>query len=203
MTLNFSTIKTIYELLFSSLPHSPPSHHTKVLSSIGDNRARDREAVSVNTRMQVAKIKAEPLIAKKAAAGEVMIVGAFYEITSGSWLGKYSATTSVDFRRLPSTSVDFRRLPVAPCVSCPCVDSTAAVNFHLLLPSPAVSQVYNPSKFTLQQLSSGLVDFYDADAPAGKQPAKDEEDGELVSSRNLLPTVPTRSLRIPSTLPGP
>ena len=53
------------------------------LTSIQDLRARDREAVITNVRAQMQTISRSPLIAAKVASGALMVVGAFYEITSG------------------------------------------------------------------------------------------------------------------------
>ena len=53
------------------------------LPSIRDARARDREAVITNVRAQIATISKTPLIKEKVDAGELLVVGAFYEISSG------------------------------------------------------------------------------------------------------------------------
>lgn len=63
-----------------------------VLGGIGDKRARDREAVAINTQAQVRRIFDDPKIAKKVQEGELIVIGAFYEITSGL----------VDFFDIPS-----------------------------------------------------------------------------------------------------
>ena len=54
---------------------------TKVVQRARTPTHRSREYT--RTRAQVKKIIAEPLIRKKVVAGELMVVGAFYEITSG------------------------------------------------------------------------------------------------------------------------
>lgn len=53
------------------------------LGSIFDRRARDREAVVTNVRAQLAILGHNKLIQKQVRAGELLVVGAFYEITSG------------------------------------------------------------------------------------------------------------------------
>jgi len=59
-----------------------------------DATAHDREAAIANPLAQVKKMVAEQNIAEKVAAGDVLVVAAFYEITSGI----------VDFIELPSLS---------------------------------------------------------------------------------------------------
>ena len=58
------------------------SQHS-TLGSIRDARARDREAVVTNVMAQVAKISRSPNIAAKIKEGSLLVVGAFYEISSG------------------------------------------------------------------------------------------------------------------------
>lgn len=48
-----------------------------------DARALDREAVVTNVKRQVEKLTAEASVMEKVTKGDVMIVGAFYEISSG------------------------------------------------------------------------------------------------------------------------
>ena len=55
----------------------------KDLDVIRDRRARDREAVITNVRAQIAALSRNKLIQRKVKAGELLVVGAFYEITSG------------------------------------------------------------------------------------------------------------------------
>ena len=69
-----------------------------------------------------------------------------HQFNLGSWLGSI-------LLRLPVASYHFLLLPVAPSVSCSWVHVDALytlrdINFRRLLPSPATSHVYNPSKFT-------------------------------------------------------
>jgi len=52
-------------------------------SKIKDARARDREMVTNNVRLQVNMLKEDNEINSKVRAGELVIVGAFYEISSG------------------------------------------------------------------------------------------------------------------------
>lgn len=53
------------------------------LKNLSDARARDREAVTVNTMAQVRGILSDERLKAKVDAGELLVVGAFYEITSG------------------------------------------------------------------------------------------------------------------------
>jgi carbonic anhydrase len=53
------------------------------LDNMKDANARDRESVIANALAQVDKIKASACIGPKVASGEVVVVAAFYEITSG------------------------------------------------------------------------------------------------------------------------
>merc|ERR1712079_213330 len=53
------------------------------LNDVHDSRARDREAVVTNVRRQMEKLMADNGIMKKVKDGELIIVGAFYEISSG------------------------------------------------------------------------------------------------------------------------
>ena len=56
---------------------------TKGLDNIHDARARDREAVMSNVRTQLGQVSRSKLIQSKVRAGELLVVGAFYEISSG------------------------------------------------------------------------------------------------------------------------
>jgi len=53
------------------------------LDKIRDKRARDREAVITNVRAQLKVLSRNKLVQKEVKAGRLIIVGAFYEITSG------------------------------------------------------------------------------------------------------------------------
>jgi len=53
------------------------------MSSIKDTRAREREAVVTNAKLQAKRILEDPRLASKAAEGQLLVVGAFYEITTG------------------------------------------------------------------------------------------------------------------------
>jgi carbonic anhydrase len=55
----------------------------ETVDHISDPKARDRESVIVNAQVQVRKLSAEPGLKEKVASGDVAIVAAFYEITSG------------------------------------------------------------------------------------------------------------------------
>lgn len=56
---------------------------SKHISQILDARARDREAVATNVAHEVAKLAEDPQIMAKIDSGNLKIVGAFYEISSG------------------------------------------------------------------------------------------------------------------------
>jgi carbonic anhydrase len=58
-------------------------HCSETLDRIQDPNARDREAVIINAQAQVKKILQEPGILNKVKADELIVVAAFYEITSG------------------------------------------------------------------------------------------------------------------------
>ena len=54
------------------------------LPKIRDEKAKMREAVIANVRLQVAELNREPAIVRAVAAKKIAVVGAFYEITSGA-----------------------------------------------------------------------------------------------------------------------
>ena len=54
------------------------------LPPIRDPKARMREAVIANVRLQVHRMKQNPLIAAAIKSGKVAVIGAFYEISSGA-----------------------------------------------------------------------------------------------------------------------
>lgn len=53
------------------------------LQRIRDIKAHDREAVTTNVKVQVEELARDKVIMEKVRSGELMIVGAFYEISSG------------------------------------------------------------------------------------------------------------------------
>jgi len=53
------------------------------LAHINDARAHDREAVVTNVRRQLEKLNKHELFAKRTNNGELIVIGAFYEISSG------------------------------------------------------------------------------------------------------------------------
>eukprot|EP00667_Euglena_gracilis_P002353 EG_transcript_2357 len=55
----------------------------KALDDISDVRAREREAIVNNTMNQVQRLQSNPLIAPQVEKGQLLVVGAFYEISSG------------------------------------------------------------------------------------------------------------------------
>ncbi|KAJ1630187.1 carbonic anhydrase [Pavlovales sp. CCMP2436] len=67
---------------------------SETLDNIMDANARDRESVIANALGQVKKVVAEQNVLEKVTKGDVLVVAAFYEITSGI----------VDFIELPTLS---------------------------------------------------------------------------------------------------
>jgi len=55
----------------------------ETLGTISDPKAKDREAVNQNVKRQVEKLTEDPSIMSKVRSGELLVVGAFYEISSG------------------------------------------------------------------------------------------------------------------------
>jgi len=53
------------------------------LSKVKDAKSHDREAVVTNVKRQVEKLTEDPVFMDKVRSGELIIVGAFYEISSG------------------------------------------------------------------------------------------------------------------------
>lgn len=54
------------------------------LPAIRDRKARMREAVLSNVRLQVSRLNENPVVKSAVAAKKIRVVGAFYEITSGA-----------------------------------------------------------------------------------------------------------------------
>lgn len=54
------------------------------LAPIRDRKARMREAVIANVRLQVHRMKQNPVIAEAIKSGQIAVIGAFYEISSGA-----------------------------------------------------------------------------------------------------------------------
>ncbi len=68
-------VRGLLDLITPALADIPP---------IRDNKARMREAVVRNVRLQKAELERDPLIIEAVASGQVKVVGAFYEIGSGA-----------------------------------------------------------------------------------------------------------------------
>ena len=68
-------VRGLLDLITPALTDLPP---------IRDNKARMREAVVLNVRLQKAALERDPLIAEAVESGQVKVVGAFYEIGSGA-----------------------------------------------------------------------------------------------------------------------
>ena len=73
------------------------------LKCIEDTRAHDREAVISNVKQQVMALTRDPSIMKKVDAKELLIVGGFYEISSGIVDFFFEVAGSED---VPSRGVD-------------------------------------------------------------------------------------------------
>merc|ERR1711972_349675 len=56
---------------------------SKALQHIQDSRAHDREAVTANVKRQVERLSRDKGIMGKVRQQDLMVVGAFYEISSG------------------------------------------------------------------------------------------------------------------------
>lgn len=54
------------------------------MPAIRDKKARMREAVLNNVRYQVSLLRDEPVIREAEAAGQIRVIGAYYEIGSGA-----------------------------------------------------------------------------------------------------------------------
>ena len=68
-------VRELLDLIVPSIENLPP---------IRDNKARMREAVVRNVWAQKAELERDPLIAEAVEAGQVKVVGGFYEIASGA-----------------------------------------------------------------------------------------------------------------------
>ena len=54
------------------------------MPAIRDNKAKMREAVIANVRLQVNALKQNPVVRDAVARGQIAVIGAYYEITSGA-----------------------------------------------------------------------------------------------------------------------
>merc|ERR1712110_1048185 len=66
-----------------ALKHIKSGLDEQRLAHVHDARAHDREAVATNVRRQVEELSRNAALAKRIRDGEIIIVGAFYEISSG------------------------------------------------------------------------------------------------------------------------
>merc|ERR1719336_204004 len=85
------------------------------LAKVQDTKAADREAVSMNVKCQVENLVRDKGIMEKVRKGELIILGAFYEISSGIVDFFHEVSGEVDddvvpMQRAPSTGV-LTRLP--------------------------------------------------------------------------------------------
>lgn len=77
------------------------------LQNVHDARARDREAVATNVRSQLARLALDAGLTEKVQATELIIIGAFYEISSGIVDFFYEVTVdSENVKPSPSVSDD-------------------------------------------------------------------------------------------------
>ncbi len=67
------------------------------LDAVRDAKALDREAVTANVKCQVEKLASDEGIMRAVRAGELMIIGAYYEISSG--IVDFFHEVSEDYRR--------------------------------------------------------------------------------------------------------
>ncbi|MDX1932320.1 MAG: carbonic anhydrase [Capsulimonadales bacterium] len=67
-------VQSLLNLIVPAVNHVP---------SIRDRKAKEREAVIANVRLQVYSLSLDPMLKQAIAKKELAIVGAFYEITSG------------------------------------------------------------------------------------------------------------------------
>jgi carbonic anhydrase len=81
--LPFEQISKEPEALSTALKMMKAGLEEKRLSNIHDSRAHDREAVITNIRRQVEGLQQDADIMQKVKAKELIIVGCFYEISSG------------------------------------------------------------------------------------------------------------------------
>jgi carbonic anhydrase len=68
-------VRALLDAIAPALAQMPP---------LVDDKARMREAVIRNVRLQVELLKKTPVIAAALARGEIAVIGTFYEITSGA-----------------------------------------------------------------------------------------------------------------------
>ncbi|CAB9505731.1 Beta carbonic anhydrase [Seminavis robusta] len=80
------------------------------LSNIVDARARDRELVAMNVRNQLQQLVQDPQIMDKVNGGNLIIVGAFYEISSGI-VDFFMQVSKPNGSMKPSTGVQSRYDP--------------------------------------------------------------------------------------------
>jgi carbonic anhydrase len=81
--LPFETISKEPESLATALKLMKAGLEESRLANIYDSRAFDREAVITNVRRQVEGVCQDPTVMQKVANKELIIVGCFYEISSG------------------------------------------------------------------------------------------------------------------------
>jgi carbonic anhydrase len=77
------TLKDFDPALCSCLKHIKSGLDFGRLACVHDPRSHDREAVVTNVKRQVEALTEDPKIMEKVRAGELIVIGAFYEISSG------------------------------------------------------------------------------------------------------------------------
>ena len=77
------TLKTFDPALCTCLNHIKSGLDFDRLACVHDPRSHDREAVVTNVKRQVEALTEDQRIMDKVKAGELIVIGAFYEISSG------------------------------------------------------------------------------------------------------------------------
>jgi len=81
------------------------------LAHFRDTRALDREAVTTNVRQQVERLAGDEVFMKKVRQGELLIVGGFYEISSGIVDFFHEVSAEDDSAPSPKKGVSNRYVP--------------------------------------------------------------------------------------------
>merc|ERR1711870_113556 len=86
--------------LSEALKHIKSGLDEHRLAHVHDAKAYDREAVATNVRRQVEQLSRDEAFAAKIRNGEIIVAGAFYEISSGIvdfFLDSSDVTTTGDY----------------------------------------------------------------------------------------------------------
>jgi len=119
---------------------------------VRDDRARDREAVVANVHHQIARLAQDKGIIEKVRKQELLVTGAFYEISSGivDFFGELTEKTT-------AAEVDFLRRK-----------SAAPAQFHLQLKSGPLAAMAAESNKKTEKMPNSKHDHYD-DSVAEKE----------------------------------